>query len=936
MRLRVAAVVLFLSSLAFAQADPWQQSQKYDPNIPTVESVLGYKTAEKFSPYSNIERFYTALAVKSDRIKLQSYGETYEGRKQWLLTISSPKNLARLDEIKANIAKLHDPRNSSAADTDALANSTPVIVWLGYGVHGNEANSAEAAMQVAYELAASQDAKVAEWLDNCVILIDPLTNPDGHERYVQYYNSTAGAQPVSDRFAAEQQERWPSGRFNHYYFDLNRDWAWQSQQETKNRMKVYLQWHPQVSVDLHEMGRGGTYFFAPPARPVHDLVRSQLAKWYEVFGKGNAAAFDKYGFRYFTHEVYDLFAPFYGDSWPALNGAIGMTYEQAGGGAGLSVELEDSERTLTLKDRAQRHFVASLATIDTSSKNRAARLKDYAEFHRAAIRNGQSAKAKQYFIPATNDRAAELVNLLMAEGVEVKRATAEFSITDGAGYWPPQVVNEKKEDKKEEKKEEAKVDKKKDDGKKESKESKPIPAAAPVTPEKIPAKFAAGTYVVDLAQPSGVLAQALLERDSKPEWNDFYDITAWSLPYAYNVEAYSGSAAAATETLKAPVRVQGSITGAQNAAAYAISWDQVAAPRTLAKLLTAGVRAYVNIKPFKAAGENFAAGAIIIPAETNTANFHQQVREIATKEGARVVGLSSGLVESGVDIGSANMRFVRKPRIAVITDTPVSPSDYGAIWHYLEQEIGQPFTPIKAESFGGVALNNYNVIIVPDASEGGLSRNLNTDRVRDWISGGGVLITMERSAVWATKNKSGLASVGYKLIPINAERERVEADKKAKKDDDDDDEKPSSDEKKKQAQQKLDRKLMTWEQRERFAQADQIPGAILRTKVDTTHPLGFGLTPELPIINNTAPILTLTDKGENAIYFAKGSVRLAGFITEDNEKRLPLTAWAVRERIGRGHIILFAGSPLFRGFFRGSARALLNAIYFGNVTNPNL
>lgn len=933
MRVRSLVLLVFSVAAVAQSSDPWKQSEKYDANIPTVQSVLGYATGEKYSPYSNIERYYAALAAKSDRIKLESYGQTYEGRKQWLLTISSPKNLARLDEIKANIGKLHDPRGSSAADTDAIANSTPIIVWLGYGVHGNESNSAEAAMQVAYELAASQDAKVLEWLENCVILIDPLTNPDGRERYVQYYNSTAGAQPVSDRFAAEQQERWPSGRFNHYYFDLNRDWAWQSQQETRNRMKVYLQWHPQVSVDLHEMGRGSTYFFAPPARPVHGLVRDQLAKWYDVYGKGNAAAFDKYGFRYFTKEVFDLLAPFYGDSWPALNGATGMTYEQAGGGAGLSVELEEGERTLTLKDRAQRHFIASLATIDTSSKNRAARLKDYAEFHRAAIRAGQTAKAKQFFIPATSDRADELVNLLMAQGIEVKRATAEFSITDAAGYWPPIVVTEpkKEEEKKADKKDDAK-DTKKDD-KKETKKEQAKTTASPA-PEKIPAKFAAGTYIVDLAQPQGVLAQALLERDTKPEWDDFYDITAWALPYAFNVEAYSGSSSVAAETIKEPVRSRGEITGAQNATAYAIPWNQNSAPKVLARLLSNGVRAYVSIKPFKATGQSFSAGSIIIPTETNSANIHQQVRDAASKEGARVVAMTSALAESGVDLGSNNVRFLRKPRVAVITDTPTAASDYGAIWHYLEQEIGQPFTPIKAESLGNVNMSMYNVLIVPDGSDSGYARNLSTDKLRDWISGGGVLITMNRSTIWASKNKSGLASVGYKLIPVEDEIERLEADKKAKKDDDEDS-KPSADEKKKLEQQKLDRKLMTWEQRERFVQSDQIPGAILRTKVDVTHPLGFGVGAELPVINNTAPILALTEKGENPIYYPKGSVKLSGFITEENEKKLPLTAWVVRERIGRGHVVLFSGSPLFRGFFKGSARVLLNAIYFGNVTNPN-
>jgi len=311
--------------LSQSRPDPWAPASSYDSKIPTVESVLGYKAGERFSAYSNLERYYHAVAAVSDRMKIESYGKTYEGRPQYLITITSPRNLARIADIRAAMAKLNDPRKTTPAEAQSLSENNPIVVWLGYGVHGNEANSAEAAMQTVYELTASDDPRVKEWLESCVVLIDPLTNPDGHERYVQFYNSVSGERPVADRFAAEQNERWPAGRSNHYLFDLNRDWAWQSQQETRNRLKVYLEWHPQVAVDLHEMGSRATYFFAPPSEPFFDPLRGLLGKWYDIFGRGNAAEFDSYGFRSSTHEGYDLFGPRYGNSWPALNGAIGMT-----------------------------------------------------------------------------------------------------------------------------------------------------------------------------------------------------------------------------------------------------------------------------------------------------------------------------------------------------------------------------------------------------------------------------------------------------------------------------------------------------------------------------------------------------------------------------------------------------------------------------------
>jgi hypothetical protein len=336
----VCSFVMCLPS-ASAQADIFAPSAKYNPAVPTPESVLGYKIGDEFTPYFMIDTYWQKLAASSDRVSMERYGKTAEGRNLSLVVITSAKNKAKLAEIKSAIGKLNDPRTTSPEEAARIAASTPVIVFLSYNVHGNEASSSEAAMQVGYELAAGQDPQTLEWLDKAVIVIDPLVNPDGRERFVQGYKSVVGAHPVSDRFAAEQQERWPGGRYNHYYFDMNRDWTWQSQAETRARVVAYRQWNPQVHVDYHEMGSGGSYYFAPPADPMLDsLSTPMLKKWFEKFGRGNAQAFDKNGFRYFTHEGYDMFYPGFGDSWPTLNGAVGMTYEQA---AGRSVSLTISD-----------------------------------------------------------------------------------------------------------------------------------------------------------------------------------------------------------------------------------------------------------------------------------------------------------------------------------------------------------------------------------------------------------------------------------------------------------------------------------------------------------------------------------------------------------------------------------------------------------------
>ncbi|MFQ5696198.1 MAG: M14 metallopeptidase family protein, partial [Terriglobia bacterium] len=497
--LPLTALLAAFSLSALAQDDVFFPSASYEPSIPTPESVLGYRVGENFTPYHQLERYYQQLAAASERVQLDPYGESVEGRTLYLVIITAPENHSRLDAIRDASARLSDPRATSQEEAERLAASTPVVVWLSYNVHGNESVSSEAALQVAYELAASGEARVADWLAQAVVVLDPIVNPDGRERYVHYYRSTVGRRPNPDRFAAEHQERWPGGRTNHYLFDLNRDWVWQTQPESRARVRAFLRWHPQVHVDYHEMRASSTYFFPPPAEPVHETFRALLAKWYGIYGRANAAAFDRHGFRYYTGEDYDLLYPAYGDTWPALNGAVGMTYEQAGGGfAGLVVELPQGERRLTLHDRAARHFLTSLSTLQASVEHRTERLRDYYEFRRAAIEAGRNGSVRQFFLVpgADRERLARAVEILQRQGIEVQRAEAAFEaekLTDFRGET--------------------------------------------LARQQLPA----GTYVVDLAQPQGFLARAVLEREAALASTFFYDVTAWSLPLAFGLETYAAA-----------------------------------------------------------------------------------------------------------------------------------------------------------------------------------------------------------------------------------------------------------------------------------------------------------------------------------------------------------------------------------------------------------
>ncbi|HJT17958.1 MAG TPA: M14 metallopeptidase family protein, partial [Thermoanaerobaculia bacterium] len=319
---RVFIVLAFIAAPLFAQ------------NVPTPEQFLGYKLGDRFTQYSRIVDYFNTLAAKSPLITIQQFGETYEHRPLILAEITAAKN-----------------RNVNPLD---LSRSGPAVVWLAFGVHGNETSSSEAAMEVASTLL--NDPASAKILDNTIVLIDPLQNPDGRERYVTWFKRTRGEQPDANPDAAEHQEPWPGGRYNHYLIDMNRDWAWTSQRETRARVNEYRKWYPQVFVDFHEMGSNSTYFFPPDAKPINANLPKDVEKWLDVFGRANAAAFTERGWPFFVNEVFDLFYPGYGDSWPALHGAVGMTYEVAGGGRGGSEFLRDDGTTLTLAHRIAEHY----------------------------------------------------------------------------------------------------------------------------------------------------------------------------------------------------------------------------------------------------------------------------------------------------------------------------------------------------------------------------------------------------------------------------------------------------------------------------------------------------------------------------------------------------------------------------------------------------
>lgn len=668
--------------------------------VPTPDEFLGYTLGERFTPHARILDYFNELTKRSDLITLRQIGETYEHRPLVLATITSPKNRAALDDIRRNVAAL---ANGEADDARVaqIAQSTPAVVWLGFGVHGNESSSAEAAMRVASTLL--RDAEATKLLDDVVVLIDPLMNPDGRERYTEWFRRTRGAQVDPTPEAFEHQEPWPGGRYNHYLIDMNRDWAWMSQRETKARVAAYREWSPQVFVDFHEMGYESSYFFPPDAKPINANLPKDVEKWLDVFGRANAAAFSQRGWPFFVAEEFDLFYPGYGDSWPSLHGAIGMTYEMAGHGrAGAAIRRDDGT-ILTLKDRIDRHYTTGMATVRTAAANREALLRYTAEAARAQIAAGRNI----YLIEPDSPNFDALVSLLRAQNIRVEMLGAPAAIRamriDGM--------------------------------------------SADVR------SFPAGTAVVNTKQPLGGLAETLLEktaaftkgyleeqraRAEADEPDQFYDLTTWSLPLAMNVKAYVTTAAVAgTKPFEtAPARA---FTSAQYG--YLIDGYEANLYRLIGRLFANNVKFSVSDSELNVGDATHARGSLIVFKGNNGTELYATLARVAAETNVSVVPLQSGWM-GGTAFGSQKIRYVKQPKIGLVGGIGTVANAYGMLWHTLDIDTPIPHSTLSAESLRNLDLSKFDVLVFPDGSYADRLGKRGIERLKAWVNDGGTIVAI--------------------------------------------------------------------------------------------------------------------------------------------------------------------------------------------------
>ena len=943
------AILLFVSGItAHAQTPNAQPDEApfdfyargpYRQNVPRPQSLLRFDVGDFHTNYAQMEQVVGSIAAAApDRMIVTDIGDTNEYRRMHLVVASSVENMRRIDGIKANIRRLSDPRGLSRQDAQRLVNETPLIVWLSYTIHGNESASFETMMQVVYQLAASEEPATLEALRNCVVIITTGSNPDGHERFVTWYNSNAVGDP--NPLAAEHREPWSvQGRFNRYRFDLNRDNIASTQTETRNMQRAYREWNPQVFVDHH--GQPSQYFFPPAALPVNpNLPRDQTARWLTAFGRTNAREFDARGWSYYTRDIFDLFYPGYWDSFPSLNGATGMTYETDGGGfKGLRYRRED-DSIVTLRSAIAKHYVASLATLETASQNARARLQDYYDFRRTAIEEGARDNLKRFVILPGSDpgRAAELVKVLLRAGIEVRQTTAGFRSGSAHSY----------------------------------------------TGEATRARdFPAGAYVVDLAQPQKRLAKALLEPETPldPEFireqlarfrrNErrgtnaareeygFYDITAWALPLSFGVEAYwtedanniTGELLPANspETHAAPA---GGVTG-RASVAYIIPYTTDASAALVARLLREDFRLAAATRALNAGGRDYPRGTIVVRVGRNPAGLHDRIAKLAQDTGASVVAINSGFIDSGdTGVGSETVLPLRRPRIIVVADEAVSQTSYGAMWWTLDR-FGIDFTPMTLGALRRARLDDYNAIIMPDGSPSTYNAALGksgVDTLRAWCERGGTLVTVKGASVFAALKDVNLTSA--RLVGSADEEEpkpaaaptdatpqataggsgATAATQAAQRTSRADAEQGQTGSEKQEGGAPVLPVIASPSARPGRV-PEPVPGAIFRATVDRTTPLTYGYEqPTLPALVDSAYFFRPSKEGTNAVVFTSEDerpLRISGFVWEGNTERLLRnTAYVIEEPLGRGRVVLYAEDPNYRGIFRSTTRLFFNSFLF--------
>ncbi|MGY3792945.1 M14 family metallopeptidase [Aquimarina sp. 433] len=820
MKKTLFTLLFIVSSWAYAQN-----------TLQSPAQFLGYEIGSQFTRHAEVINYFKHVADNSDLVTYHKYGKTNERRPLTYAIVTSKENQSNIENIRLDHLK-----NTGIVS----GNSTPkvAIVWLSYNVHGNEASSTEAAMTTIYELITTKK----DWLQNTVVIIDPCVNPDGRDRYANWYNQVKATPYNTDQNATEHNEPWPGGRPNHYLFDLNRDWAWATQVESYSRLTAYNKWMPHVHVDFHEQGINEPYYFAPAAEPFHEIITPWQRDFQTQIGKNHAKYFDAEGWLFFTRERFDLLYPSYGDTYPTFMGAIGMTYEQAGHGrAGLGIQTDEGY-VLTLKDRALHHTTTGLSTVEISSKNAEKLNTEFKKFF-----NNAALKYKSYVLNGTADKINALTELL--DKHEIKYGYTNSAKISGFNF-------------------------------RENKQG------------SIDAK---GALVVSTDQPKGKMVKVLFEPDAKLNDPLTYDITAWSIPHAYGLEAIASTSLITANATKSSVKANN--TANTSGAGYISKWNSMDDAAFLAELLRNKIKVRFSEKDFTNNGVQFKKGSLIITKSDNrkTKDYDKTVIDIASKHNRKLHAAATSFANNGVDFGSPDVKLINNQRIAVLKGNYTSSLSYGEIWHFFEKQLQYPITSIDTDYFKRVDLSKYDVLILPNGYYGGYLDESALNKLKSWIRSGGKVIAIA-NAVSAFANKDGFD------LKHNKPKEK-------KKD-------------------SLGN-LIPYDKRERESVKNFITGSIYKTKVDPSHPLAFGYSDTYFSLKLGSSSYKFLQNGYNVAYIQEPT-SVSGFSGKDALKGLKNSLVFGEARMGSGSIVYLVDNPLFRSFWQNGKLFFVNAIFLTN------
>ena len=826
---------LFTAGFVFSQVSLdyyLNPDHPYNPSIPQPKSLLGYEVGTWHVSHDQLVSYMYSLAAQSDRIHIENRGTTYENRPLLLLTITSPENHKKIEEIKSNHRALTEP------NADAIAiEEQPLVVYQGFSIHGNEPSGANAGLLLAYHLAASQAPETLKMLDELVILFDPSFNPDGLQRFSYWANTNKNQILTSDPNDREYNEIWPRGRTNHYWFDLNRDWLPAQLPESQARIQTFSEWIPNILTDHHEMGTNSSFFFQPgiPSR-VNPLTPKQNQELTKKIGAFHVEAFNQLGSLYYSEEDYDDFYYGKGSTYPDVNGSIGILFEQASSRGHLQ---ESDNGLLSFPFTIRNQLTAGFSTLKAATALRIELLNYFKDFYKNATASAKKSKQKALVFSSGKDpsKGYEFAKMLRRHQIKIHQLNGTIN-RNGKQY---ETEN---------------------------------------------------SYVIPLEQKKHQLIKAMFSTQSQFKDSLFYDISAWTFPYAFNLDhTYENSSDLIGEEIKSLLPPEGKVM-AKAGYAYLFEPHNYYTPKLLNFLHDHDIRVKVGLTPFRINGKEYDYGSFMIPLKNQSVSeteLYELLQKGAALTHSTIYNTPTGYAE-GIDLGSRDFTTVKKPKIALLVGEGVRSYDAGEIWHLLDTRHEIAITKIDIRNLSRIELSSYTHFIMPSFSGSGL--NAHKEQLQEFVEEGGTIIGYGMVSKWLSKNDFiDLEFLDQGMIAEN----------------------------------------ISFEEKEQFTGAQLTSGAIFNAKIDRSHPINFGFQNEnIPLFRNTNLFIKSDKQSYNNPMQYTQKPLLSGYISEENLALLKNTVPFKIQRKGKGKVIVLTDNTNFRAFWYGTNRILTNALYFSD------